>query len=156
MPPGQGLSLPQSFFLSDHSSHFPLHSRINPFRGECVCAKSLQLCLTLCRLTLQTTAHRASLSMGFSKTRILEWVAMPSSDPGTSPALASTFSTTSVTWNALRGEYPSINTFHQRTWKRVNPRTVAHGVHLMAAQNDTKTMPSKLVCTTESLELYNY
>ena len=40
----------------------------------CVCAKSLQSCPTL---TLGTVAHQAPLSMGFSRQKILECVAIP-------------------------------------------------------------------------------
>ena len=74
-----------------------------------LCAKSLQMCLTLC------DPMDCSLP-GFSvhsplQERILEWVAMPSSgdlpDPGIectslmSPALAGGFFTMSTTWEVL-------------------------------------------------------
>ena len=41
------------------------------------CAKSVQLCPLF--VTLCTGACQASLCMGYSRSRILEWVAMPSS-----------------------------------------------------------------------------
>ena len=41
----------------------------------CVCAKLLQLCLTLCNPMDPKVALQAPLSMGFSQARILEWVA---------------------------------------------------------------------------------
>ena len=54
------------------------------FRG--VCAKSLQLYLTLCDPMDQwTVALQASLSMGILQARILEWVAMPSSRGSSRP-----------------------------------------------------------------------
>ena len=74
----------------------------------CVPAKSLQLSQTLCNPLDCTVACQVSLSMGFSKARILEWVAMPSSrglpNPGIelaslmSPALTTGFFITSTTW----------------------------------------------------------
>ena len=61
-------------------------------------------------VTPWTVAHQVPLSKGFSRQRILEWVAMPSSgdlpNPGIepkflmSPALADGFFTTSTTWEA--------------------------------------------------------
>ena len=77
-------------------------------RLECVCAKLLQLCPMLCNpmdcSLLGSSVH------GIFQARILEWVAMPSSrgssqfgiEPAclTIPALASSFFTTSATWDA--------------------------------------------------------
>ena len=72
-------------------------------------AKSLQLCLTLFA-TLWTTAHQASLSMGFSRQEY--WSGLPGPPPGDlpdpgiepsflmSPALAGGFFTNSATWEA--------------------------------------------------------
>ena len=62
-------------------------------------------------VTLMTVALQAPLSMRILQARILEWVAMPTSDlpdPGIepesliSPALAGGFLTTSATWEAHR------------------------------------------------------
>ena len=89
----------------------------------CVCAKSLQLCLTLCDLV--DRGPPGSSVHGILQARILEWVAMRSSrgssDSGIehpsvmSPALAGRFFTTSTTWEALfslkRGRSPS-----QKDW----------------------------------------
>ena len=75
----------------------------------CVRAKLLQSCPTA---TPWTVAYQAPLSMGFSRQKKLEWVAMSSSrgssrphgiEPTslTSPALAGGFFFTSTTWEAL-------------------------------------------------------
>ena len=84
-----------------------LHSVVC-FMHACVCAKSLQSCLTLC----DPVAHSppGPSVHGILQARILEWVAMPSSralpDPGiepaslTFPASAGGFFTTSTTWKA--------------------------------------------------------
>ena len=74
-------------------------------RQSCMCAKSLQLCPTLC--DPMDCSLPGSYVLGILLTRILEWVAMPSSgdlpNPGiepmslTSPALAGGFFTTSAT-----------------------------------------------------------
>ena len=68
----------------------------------CVCAKSLQLCLTFC--DRMDCSMPGSFVHGILQARILEWVAMPysreSSNPGikpvslTSPALVGKFCTT--------------------------------------------------------------
>ena len=73
-----------------------------------MCAKSLQLCLTIC--DPMNCSPPGSAVHGILQTRILEWVAMPSSkgspqsrlEPGSlmSPALADGFFTTSATWEA--------------------------------------------------------
>ena len=70
-----------------------------------VCAKSLQLCLTLC--DPRDYSPPGSSVHGILQVRKLEWVAMPSSrdlpGPGIelpSPALADGFFTTSATWEA--------------------------------------------------------
>ena len=82
----------------------------------CLHAKSLQSCPTL--LTLQTVAHLAALSVGFSRKEYwsgLPWpppVHLP--DPGIepsplmSPALAGRVFTTGTTWEAHRGIYSAI------------------------------------------------
>ena len=54
---------------------------IQLFLVVCMCAKSIQLCPTLC--DPRTAACQAPLSMEFS--RILEWVAMPSSRGSSRP-----------------------------------------------------------------------
>ena len=74
-----------------------------------MCAKSLQLCLTLC--DPWTVAHQAPLSMGFSRQEYWNGLLFPPPgdlpDPGiepaslTSPALAGRFFTTSAPWEAL-------------------------------------------------------
>ena len=71
----------------------------------CMCAKSLQLCLTLCD---PVDCSPLGSSVGrILQARILEWVAM--SPPGNlpdsgvepeSPALAGEFITSSTTWDA--------------------------------------------------------
>ena len=75
----------------------------------CVCAKSLQLCLTLCNprdcSSLGSSVH------GILQARILEWEAIPfsrgSSRPRDraqslmSPALVGRFFTSSTTWDSL-------------------------------------------------------
>ena len=74
----------------------------------CVCAKSLQLCLTLC--DPMDCSPPGSSVHGTLQARILEWVAMPFSrglswpriEPTSlmSPALAGEFFTASTTWEA--------------------------------------------------------
>ena len=76
------------------------------FALHCMCAKSLQSCLTLCDPMDYSPA--GSSVHGILQARILEWVAMPSSRGSfqprielkslTSPALADRFFTTSATW----------------------------------------------------------
>ena len=71
----------------------------------CVCAKSLQLCLTLCYPT--DCSPPGSSVHGILQARILEWVAVPSSRGSSGPrdltlmslcALAGRFFTSSATW----------------------------------------------------------
>ena len=74
----------------------------------CMCAKSLQSCQLF--VTLQTVAHQASLSMGFSWQKY--WNGLPFPPPGNLPnsgieptslifpALAGRFFATSATWEA--------------------------------------------------------
>ena len=91
----------------------------------CVCAKSLQSCLTLC--DPMDIAHQAPLSMGILQVRMLEWVAMPSSRgsswPGVespslmSPVLAVGFFTTSATWEARMCR--SVCLIHSRQCNRM-------------------------------------
>ena len=49
----------------------------------CMHVKLLQSCLTL--TTLWNAAHQAPLSMGFSRQKKLEWIAMPSSMGSSQP-----------------------------------------------------------------------
>ena len=74
----------------------------------CVCAKSLQSCLTLCD-PMDCSLPGSSVH-GILQARILDWVAMPSSgdlphpeiEPvSLIPALAGCFFTTSATWETL-------------------------------------------------------
>ena len=75
---------------------------------HCMCAKSLQSCLTLCD-TMNHSPPGSSVH-GILQERILEWVAVPSSrdipnsgiEPASliCPALAGRFFTTSKTWEA--------------------------------------------------------
>ena len=66
---------PLSPLTFTHTSHTLPHTGICLRNNEAVCvrAKSLRS-----RLTPWTVAHQAPLSMGFSRQRMLEWVAMPS------------------------------------------------------------------------------
>ena len=90
-------AFPPPVFLYSSSSLF-----------ACMCAKSLQLYLTLCDPL--DCSPPGPLSMGILQARILEWIAMPSfrncPDPGieppslTYPALAVGFFTTSAIWEA--------------------------------------------------------
>ena len=78
-------------------------------RTQSLCAKSLQLCPTLC--DPMDCSHQTPLSMGFSRQGY--WSGLPCplpgdlTDPGiesqslASPALAGDFFTTSVTWETL-------------------------------------------------------
>ena len=82
-----------------------------------VCAKSLELCLTLCNA--MAVAHQTPLSMRFSRQEY--WSGLPCPPPGglpdpgieptslTSPALAGRFFITSPTWKTPR--------HHTQTWK---------------------------------------
>ena len=81
--------------------------RNSGLENACVCAKSLQLCLTLCDPMDQSPS--GSSVHGILQARILEWVAMPSigifpmqgsNRSLLSPALAGRFFTTSATWEA--------------------------------------------------------
>ena len=76
-----------------------------------MCAKSLQLCLTLFD-PMDYLAHQAPLFMGFSRQEY--WSGLPCPPPGdlpdpgiepTSPALAGGFLTTSTTWEAQEVGY---------------------------------------------------
>ena len=88
-------------------------------------AKSLQSCLTV---TLWTIARQASLSMGFSRQELLEWVAMPPSR-GSSwlrdrtgifcvSRVAGEFFTTSATWEAhfIQNSFPFVLFFRLPPW----------------------------------------
>ena len=72
-----------------------------------VCAKSLQLCPTLCEL-MDCSPPGSSL-YGILQARTLEWVAKPllGMDNASlmSPALAGRFFTTGITWEALYTGY---------------------------------------------------
>ena len=80
----------------------------------CVCAKSLQPCLTLC--DPMNCSLPGSSVQGIFQARILEWVAMPSSKGSSwprdqtsisyvSPVLAGRFFTTSAPWEACAPYY---------------------------------------------------
>ena len=81
-------------------------SRKNSDCCECVCAKLLQSCLTLCNY--MDCGPPGSSVHGILQAKILEWLSMPFSrgpSPGiepkrsfTSPALAAGFFTTCATW----------------------------------------------------------
>ena len=97
--------------LMHDSSNLTL--RNSGLENACVCAKSLQLCLTLCDPMDQSPS--GSSVHGVLQARILEWVTVPSSR-GSSRARARTrvsyisciaggFFTTSATWEAWVGEY---------------------------------------------------
>ena len=90
----------------------------------CACAKSLQLCLTLCD-SMDCRPPGYSVH-GILQARILEWVAMPSSkgffpNAGirptflTSPALAGRFLTTRAIWKAL-GRCKSLGSLKSCLW----------------------------------------
>ena len=75
----------------------------------CLCAKSLQLCLTLCEP--MDCSPQGSSVHEILQARILEWVAMPSSRGSLQPrdwtlisflVLAGRFFTTSTTWEAWK------------------------------------------------------
>ena len=79
------------------------------YMHTCVCAKLLQLCLTLC--DLMDCSPRDSSVTGILQARTVAWVTMPPPgdlpSPGSKPpslmcpALAGRFFTTSATWVAL-------------------------------------------------------
>ena len=52
----------------------------------CMCAKSLQSCLIFCNP--MDCCHQAPLSMGILESRILEWIAMPSSSRSSKPRMS--------------------------------------------------------------------
>ena len=87
------------------------------YRKKCIrscknmlcCARSLQLCPTLCNPTDYVLP--GSSAHGILQARLLEWVAMPSTRESSqpikprslmSPALAARFFTTSIAWGACK------------------------------------------------------
>ena len=92
--------------FTDGSSSFPPDHTDEKQSVCCVCAESLQSCLTLCDPMDYSPA--GSSVHGILQARILDWVAMSSSRESsqprtepkslTSPALADGFFTTSTTW----------------------------------------------------------
>ena len=105
----------------------PLHSQTSLLCVEnviCVCAKSLQSCLTLCN------AMDCSLP-GSSVHWILQYLSgLPCPPPGdlpdpgirpmsfTAPALAGRFFTTSATWEALKILYIYLQTLNSHSWQK--------------------------------------
>ena len=106
------------------STRIPLRSQgdnlckySGPHACVCVCAKSLQSCLTLCDPI--DCSPPSLLSMGFSRQEY--WSSLPFPPPGNfpdpgieptslvSPALAGRFFTTSVTWEAPGPHECSLN-----------------------------------------------
>ena len=75
----------------------------------CICAKSLQSCLTLCNP--MDCGPPGSYVPGILQAGLLEWVAMPSSGGSSQPrdqthiSDAGRFLTTSATWEALLSLY---------------------------------------------------
>ena len=85
------------------------------YKSECVCAQSLQLCLTLCD---PMGFNPPGFSVhGILQARILAWVAIPSSRGSSQPrgqtrvscisCIAGGFFTHRVTWEAHKGEWNS-------------------------------------------------
>ena len=81
--------------------HVPTIEKLNRLVKSCVSAWFQNLSVASNSVTLWTVAHRAPLSMGFLKARILEWVAMTSSRRSSQPrdrtwvsCIAGTFFTT--------------------------------------------------------------
>ena len=90
-----------------------------------MCAKSFQLCPTLCNP--MGIACQAPLSVGILQAKILEWVAMPSSKgifptQGSnpclllSPALAGRFFTASATWESYLMIYAETKGWISSRW----------------------------------------
>ena len=99
------------------STSFPTNAWLSTeFVRVCVCAKSLQSCVTLCNP--MGCSRPGSSVHGVFQASILEWVALPSSrgssNPGIEPVahlfpvLAGGFFTSSATWEALSTEYIRI------------------------------------------------
>ena len=113
-----------------------------PKGGLCLCAKSLQLCLTLCDPTDcrppgspgKNTGEgcHALQGHGVLQARILKWVAMPSSrgsswprdETGVSPVscIGSGVFTTTVTWEAQKMAYTFLkdSIYYWLCWKIVD------------------------------------
>ena len=118
---------------------------------ECMCAKSLQLCPTLC--DLWTIAHQAPLSVGFSRQEY--WGALPCPslgnlpNPGikpvsvTSPVLEGRFFTTGLPKWALPGK-PMIQDAHSQKHWRIKHKHI----HVHSRTTEQRTM--KQFC----MELY--
>ena len=90
-------------------THIVSSARFKIFSYHCECAKSLQLCLTLCD-PVDCDSPGSSVH-GILQARILEWVAMPSSRGSSRPRDRTcvsyvsrigrqVFFTTSATWEA--------------------------------------------------------
>ena len=102
------MSLETISILSQRFTSFCIHITLITQFSACMCAKSLQSCRLF--TTLQTVAHQASLSMGFSRQKYRR--GLPISplgdppDPGIEPlslafpTQASGFFTTSASWEA--------------------------------------------------------
>ena len=90
----------------------------------CMCAKSLQSCLTLC--SPLDCSPQVPLSMGFSRQEY--WSGLPRPPPGDFPesgikpvsfmslALASRFFTASSTWEDLKFYYPQLKSKFHWDW----------------------------------------
>ena len=113
----------QSIGVSNSTSVLPMNTRdwsplgwtgwislqSTPTSTPCVCAKSLQSCLTL--LVPETVVHQTPLSIGFSRQEYWNGLPCPPSedlpDPGIepqtlmSPAFAGGFFITSTTWEGI-------------------------------------------------------
>ena len=130
-----------------------------------LCAKLLQLCLFV---TLWTIAHRAPLSMGFSREEY--WSGLPCPpprdlpNPGIEPtslvslALAGKFFTTSTNWEAVLKLYMllivtydmSLNHINRERsgWRLHGPSEGQRSFHLMVVSTPSSTFPSS--CSLES------
>ena len=97
---------------------------------SCVCAKLLQLCLTLCNPL--DPSPSGSTIYGILQARILEWVAIPSSKGSSRPRdlnlqllrllhWQAGFFTTSTSWEALSlpTNHQIIQTSHILPWEHV-------------------------------------
>ena len=104
---------------------------------SCVCAKSLRPCPTLC-VPIDCSLPGSSVH-GILQSRILEWVAMPSSrdlpNPGIelsslmSPALAGGFVTTSAAWEAHGYHWFVVNIKHSSTCRGPGMQSTQHRVN---------------------------
>ena len=102
--------LPSSFFPAFRKTLFPpLIPVNNPSTSDCACAKSLQLCQTLCNSV--DCSHQAPLSMRFPREEYRSGLPFPSPgdlpDPGIEPASPAT--------PALAGRFFTTNTWEAHT-----------------------------------------